>query len=200
MPDTAAHADKSTLTVVVNVPPHIERKASATFERTRPLLIARESDRCFICGRTSAEVGAGHEAHHCLMEWCLAYCSDWHIVKAICLDGEWGESNAQRLAAKSFDWSGWDLDSPTPHQIESFVDDMTVNGQLLCKEHHTGAGTGKHEMDHPRWVAQRFVKDGYVLINGDLEGSEAERLAELAAEDPMNIAPQSSTSVINNSN
>ena len=181
----AAHQDKSTLVVIVNTPPHPTRKESPTFARTRPLLIAREQDRCYICGRTSAEVGAPHEAHHCLLEWSLADCVDWNIIEAICHDGEWGESHEQRMAAESFDWSSWDTNNPTAEQVESFVDDMTLNGQLLCKEHHTGAGTGKHNMDHPRWIAQRFVKDGYVLINGDLEGNEAERLAEIAVDDPQ---------------
>jgi hypothetical protein len=190
MPDsatTAAHADKSTLVVSINVPEHAQRKASPTFERTCPLLIQREGDRCYICGRTSTEVGAGHEAHHCMVEWCLADAIDWNIVKALCQDGEFGESALQRAAAKAFDWSGWDLDAPTPAQIESLVDDMTVNGQLLCKEHHTGNGTGKHNMDHPRWIGQKLVKPGYVLINGDAMGTEAEILQEVEAEEGVGV-------------
>lgn len=180
---TAAHVDKSTLTISINVPEHAQRTASATFERTRPLLIKREGDRCFICGRTSVEVGIGHEAHHCYLEWCLADAIDWAIVQDICKLGEWGFTDAQRQVAKAFDWTGFDPADPA--QIERFTDDMTIQGVLLCKEHHTGSGTGIHMMDHPRWIGQKIVKPGYVLINNDVMGTEAEVLQEVMAEEGM---------------
>ncbi|UNJ99715.1 hypothetical protein [Ralstonia sp. RRA.1] len=42
-----------------------------------------------------------------------------------------------------------------------FVDDMTVNGLLLCKQHHTGKDAGIHDMPFPLWIAQRYAIEGY---------------------------------------
>jgi hypothetical protein len=171
---TQVHKESATITYSVNLPGHEERTATATFERTRKQLIEREGDRCWICGRTSAEVGKAHEGHHSPLEWCITDAVDWNIVKAICAAGEWGNTNAQREAAKAFDWSTFDETHP-----ETFVDNMLVNGWLLCKEHHVGKGTGVHWFVHPLWVAQRFVKDGFTFVAGDAEGNEQERISTL---------------------
>jgi predicted restriction endonuclease len=42
-----------------------------------------------------------------------------------------------------------------------FVDDMTVNGMLLCKAHHIGKDEGMHALPFPIWVAQKYGKEGY---------------------------------------
>jgi hypothetical protein len=38
---------------------------------------------------------------------------------------------------------------------------MTLNGMLLCKEHHTGKETGIHYLPYPLWIAQKYGKEGY---------------------------------------
>jgi hypothetical protein len=34
---------------------------------------------------------------------------------------------------------------------------------VLCHQHHVGYA-GIHHTDHPTWIAQRYLKDGYVLV------------------------------------
>lgn len=170
---TEVHELKTTLVEVVEIPGHEPRKVTATFARTRTLLISREQDRCFICGRTSKEVGQSHQAHHCCLEFCLADAVDWALVKLLCESGEWGFTQKQRDAAKAFPWSIFD-----PNKPADFVDNMLVNGLLLCPEHHIGKGTGIHMLSHPEWYAQRVLKDGYNFIRGDLMGSTGEREVE----------------------
>lgn len=149
---TQDHEQKETLVVDVIVPGHEPRATTPLFEHTRKLLIAREGARCFVCGRD--ERGSGHplEAHHHPIEWSLAPMIDWSVGAPI------------RLAFPSFDWTAFDADT-SPERIYRFVDDMTVNGLLLCKDHHTGSDQGIHALPHPLWVAQRFGREGYRFSN-----------------------------------
>ena len=137
---TDAHLEKSTLHVEVYVPAHPDRKASALFERTRQQLIARDKV-CWICGRTAEESGHPLEAHHAIVEWSLINMIDIGLVKA--------------------DYPAFD----SPEK----VDDMIQPGQglLLCKLHHTGE-EGIHSIDYPRWLAQRYGKEGYKFSDAEI--------------------------------
>lgn len=61
-----------------------------------------------------------------------------------------------RPHAAAFDWDYFDITHP-----ETFVDDMTVNGLLLCKQHHTGVDEGMHDQPFPLGIAQRDGFTGY---------------------------------------
>lgn len=153
---TETHDEKETLSVEVLLPGQDPRgSASSLFVRTRKALIEREGGRCFVCGGQEATVGP-LEAHHCPIEHSVAIMVDWDLVKRDCLAGEFGFSQAQRDAAKAFDWAAFDPADPF-----SFVDNMMVNGLLLDKAHHIGKDEGIHSMPHPLWLAQRYAKEGY---------------------------------------
>ncbi|MBB3258244.1 hypothetical protein F4827_003112 [Paraburkholderia bannensis] len=142
------HTEKETLSVEVNIPGHAPRKTTALFERTRKELIEREGGRCFVCNATAGESGHPPEAHHHPIERSLAELIDWDRFKADALAGVWGER------IRAFDWA-------TFTSWEQFVDDMTVNGMLLCKAHHIGKDEGIHAMPFPLWIAQKYAKEGY---------------------------------------
>jgi hypothetical protein len=144
------HPEKETLVVEVNIPGHEPRVTTQLFHHTRQKLIDRENGRCWVCGRTAQESGHPLEAHHHPIERSLANMIDWDRFKADCLIGIWGN------AARDFDWDRFDPSDPY-----TFVDDMTVNGELLCREHHTGRDEGKHDLPFPLWIAQRYGREGY---------------------------------------
>ncbi|RQR50418.1 hypothetical protein DIE18_34940 [Burkholderia sp. Bp9125] len=60
----------------------------------------------------------------------------------------------ERSLAELIDWDGFT-------DWTQFVDDMTVNGMLLCKAHHIGKDEGLHAMPFPLWIAQKYAKEGY---------------------------------------
>lgn len=133
------HVEKETLSVEVNLPTHDQRgNGSPLFERTRKQLIARD-EGCFICGSKSQL-----EAHHSPVEWSFALAVDF------------GPESIIRKDFPLFDWATFDSADPY-----TFVDDMTVNGKLLCKTHHVGKDCGIHALPHPIWVIQRYIKEGY---------------------------------------
>jgi hypothetical protein len=148
---TKAHEEKETLSVEVNIPEHKQRgSASALFVRTRKQLIDRDGGKCFICGRNEQESGYPLEAHHSPIERCVAEIIDWELFKKDALSGLLGEH------IKTFDWANFDSQDPY-----SFVDNMMVNGALLCKDHHIGLDEGIHTLPYPLWIAQKYVKNGY---------------------------------------
>lgn len=140
---TETHEEKETLVVDVNLPGHEARITTALFTRTRKQLIEREGGRCFICQRTAAEAGP-LEAHHHPIERSFAEMIDW------------SEGSLIRHDFPHFDWANFDLANPY-----TFVDDMTVNGLLICKDHHIGKDEGIHAMPFPIWLAQRYGREGY---------------------------------------
>lgn len=147
---TRTHEEKETLVVDVNLPGHEPRATTALFRHTKQKLIEREGGRCFICGGTAESTGHPLEAHHHPVERSLANMVDWPLFRSECEAGMWGAH------AAAFDWSGFD-----PADPYTFVDDMTVNGLLLCKEHHTGRDEGIHDMPYPLWIAQKYGREGY---------------------------------------
>lgn len=153
------HAERETLSVEVNIPGHEARITTAIFRHTRQQLIERDGGRCYISGMTAEEAGHPLEAHHYPIERSLANMIDWRRVRADAEAGELGISQAQREAAKSFDWDAFL--SAQPFDPYAFVDNMLVNGLLLAKPWHTGKDEGIHEMPHPLWIAQRYALEGY---------------------------------------
>ena len=157
MPVTEIHEEKNTFTIDVNLPGHDPRVTSPLFRKSRLHLIEREGGRCWVCGCTAEETGHPLEAHH-LIERSFAEMIDWDIVKEYALSGEFGFTQSQRDAAKAFDWGNFDAANPY-----TFVDDMTVNGVLLGKDHHILADEGIHTLPFPVFFAQKFGREGYVF-------------------------------------
>ena len=146
---TAAHVEKETLSVDVNLPEHAARTASSLFVKTRAEVLATGAN-CWICGLGEADTGHPLELHHSPIERCFAEADliDWDLFQEQAKDGYYGPG------PQSFDWSKFD-----PESWEVFVDDMHHNGIVLCKSHHIGADEGIHMVPHPIWLAQRFVKE-----------------------------------------
>lgn len=150
MTTTQIHEEKETLVVEVNIPGHEARTTTTLFLHSKKTLITRERGRCFICGGTAETTGHPLEAHHHPVERSLANMIDWDLFRSECQAGMWGAH------AQAFDWSKFN-----PADPYTFVDDMTVNGLLLCKAHHTGKDEGIHDMPYPLWIAQKYGQEGY---------------------------------------
>lgn len=141
---TDTHEEKNTFQVDVYLPGHERRKATALFERSRQHLLEREGGRCWVCGCTAEETGHPIEAHHYPIERSFAEMIDWSPGSQI------------RKDFPNFGWGSFDESDPY-----TFVDDMNVNGRLLCKAHHIGVDEGVHCLPEPVWLAQRYGKEGY---------------------------------------
>lgn len=142
------HEEKETLSVDVYIPGHEPRTTTALFERTRKLLMERGGgNRCYICNRNAIQVGTPLEAHHYPIERSFANMVDFSPHSRL------------RRDFPQFDWAHFDAQVPMDPYL--FVDDMTVNGLPLCKQHHTGKNAGVHMLPHPVWVAQRYGQEGY---------------------------------------
>lgn len=149
---TDAHEEKETLSVDVDIPQHDDRVTTGLFLKTKRFLIKvgslvtcfslkRKPAVCWVCGKTEKELGAPLEAHHFGIE--RAYIGakiKWDLV-------------AEDFPL--FDWKNFNENNPV-----QFVDDMSVQGLLLCKEHHTGKDTGIHTLPFSLWVMQRYLVDG----------------------------------------
>ncbi len=155
---TGTHEEKETLSVDINSPGHAPRGAATElFTRTKKILVERVGGRCWICNGTEAEVGP-LEAHHKPIERSLATAWDWPRFIADCKAGMFG------VYAQAFHWEGFD---PVADPYK-FVDDMTVNGLLLCKHHHTGNDEGIHDTTHPYWIWQRYCPAGYKMSDVEI--------------------------------
>lgn len=141
---TDAHEMIDTLVVDVNIPQHADRVATPLFEKTRKHLIERDGGRCYICNGTAESTGHPLEAHHFPIERSFAEMVDW------------SEGSQIRKDFPQFPWGSFDESNPY-----MFVDDMNVNGRLLCKAHHIGKDEGVHALPEPVWLAQRYGKEGY---------------------------------------
>lgn len=142
---TEVHEEKETLAVDVLLPGHEARVTTPLFRHSRQALEDREGGRCFVCGCTAPEVGP-LEAHHHPIERSFAEMIDWAPGSRI------------RRDFPSFDWAAFDAAGGDPYL---FVDDMRVNGLLLCKGHHIGKDEGIHALPFPIWMAQRYGREGY---------------------------------------
>lgn len=142
---TEIHEEKETLSVDVLLPGHEARVTTPLFRHSRQALEQREGGRCFVCGCTADKVGP-LEAHHHPIERSFAEMIDW------------GPSSRMRRDFPLFDWAAFDAAGSDPYL---FVDDMRVNGLLLCKAHHIGKDEGIHALPFPIWMAQRYGREGY---------------------------------------
>ena len=175
MSTTAAHVDRSTLIVAVNDPEHAERVTTALFTTTRNEVLKTEAV-CWCCGRDETAAGP-LELHHCNIERMLAEAIDWPVFAEAAKVGEVGWTHNQREKNRAFDWDGFLVNvEKDPQVCYDYVDDMHLNGLPLCKHCHTGKGSGIHAMDYPRWIAQRYLKAGYVYSDATTIESEALRL------------------------
>ena len=155
---TAAHEEKETLSVEVEIPEHADRgSATPLFLRTKKILVERVGGRCYVCNGTEAEVGP-LQAHHYPLERSLATAWDWQRFIADCQAGKWG------VYCQAFHWAGFDPVSD-PYK---FVDDMSVNGLLLCEHHHIGKDEGIHTLPHPLWIWQKYAPDGYRMSDVEI--------------------------------
>lgn len=137
-------AETGTQHVEVNIPGHEPRTTTAPFPRARPSRIDRAGARCYVCGATADEAGHPLEAHHHPIECSLMNLIDWLRFAADARTGMWGKH------AQAFDWDNFD-----PAHPETFVDDMAINGMLLCKQHRTGQDEGRHTRPFPLFIVQR---------------------------------------------
>ena len=142
------HEEKNTFQVDVNIPGHDLRVTTALFKKSRLHLLERDGGRCWVCNCTAEETGHPIEAHHFPIERSFAEMIDW----------------SQKSQIRK-DFPGFGLGSFDELDPYSFVDDMGVNGKLLCKFHHTGKDAGVHDLPEPVWIAQRYGKEGYKFSN-----------------------------------
>lgn len=141
---TQVHEEKNTFQVDVNIPGHAPRVTTPLFTASRLHLLARDK-ACYVCGALHTKESP-LEAHHYPIERSFAEMIDWSETSQI---------------RKDYPFFGWgSFDEANPY---SFVDDMNVNGRLLCKKHHTGKDEGVHDLPEPVWLAQRYGKEGYVF-------------------------------------
>jgi hypothetical protein len=148
---TDAHEMTDTFTVDVLIPTHPDRVSTPLFEKTRLHLLQRDGGRCYICNQTALESGKPLEAHHYPIERSFAEMVDW------------SEGSQIRKDFPNFGWGSFDESNPY-----TFVDDMNVNGRLLCKAHHIGKDEGVHALPEPVWLAQRYSKEGYKFSNVEI--------------------------------
>lgn len=144
------HEEKETLVVDVLLPGHEARVTTTLFTRSKRALMLRDGARCAVCQRTSTEAGP-LESHHHPIERSLANMIDWQRFAADCKVGRWGAH------AQAFDWANFD-GNKDPYQ---FVDDQTVNGLLLCADHHRGKDAGIHYLPYPFVMGLMYGKEGY---------------------------------------
>ncbi len=150
---TETHQEKETLSVDVDLPGHAPRGVpTPLFVASKKILMERVGARCWICNGTEAEVGP-LQAHHWIVERSLATAWDWPRFIADCKAGKFG------VYCQAFHWEGFDPVSD-PYK---FVDDMSVNGLLLCEKHHIGKDEGIHSLPVPLWGWQRYAPEGYKL-------------------------------------
>ncbi len=136
----------------VHFPDHEARKASSIYAKTHRQMKHLE---CFICGKTNEKDGIHVETHHFYCEKSLQNAFDWEKFGKFadnCHNFYTGEPLAK------FDWKEVALNP------DLFVD-SPHNMIVLCKEHHTSGNRGIHHVPFPEWIAQKFVKDGFVVLS-----------------------------------
>ena len=149
---TDAHEEKETLTIDVLIPEHADRVTTPLFSHTRDKLLEKVGGRCWVCQRTADEAGP-IEAHHHPVERSLAGMIDF------------GPGSLIRQDFPQFDWAAFDAAGGDPYL---FVDDMTINGLALCRDHHTRADSGIHTMPFPFVLAERYGREGYQFTTSEI--------------------------------
>jgi hypothetical protein len=137
---------------VVHYPAHEPRKNSAIYNKTHKKM---KDLPCFICGKTNEADGIHVETHHFFVQKAFQNVIDWKKFGDFadkCQNLHTGE-----LMGTHFDWEEVALNP------DLFVD-SPFNMVVLCKEHHTSGGRGIHHVPFPEWIAQKFVKEGVVVL------------------------------------
>ena len=194
---TAAHIERESLSVALHIAAHSVRgSATPLFSRSRLALIEREGGRCWVCGRTHEQSGHPLEAHHRPIERCFAEITNYKLVEADALAGHLGPY------AAGFDWqtfwvgatevtigvpatpwrAAYQFTYLRPVNPYLFVDDMRVNGRLLCKDHHTVKGRAYHTAPEPVILGEKYAIEGYDFSDVEVIG-HAFSAADLAALD-----------------
>lgn len=155
---TSAHDERETLHVSVLIPAHADRVETEIYKASRISLLDA-NPRCWICSRTAEESGEPLQTHHYPVERSLARMVDWERFADMAQHGVFGPGPA------GFDWEHFDTSDPY-----TFVDDMRVNGLVLCRAHHIGADEGIHYLPHPLWIAQKFALPGYKFSSKETIG------------------------------
>lgn len=159
------HQVKRTLTEIVVVHDHDERKESAEFRKTKARLKKDGHYRCWVCGSTE-----DLQAHHFGCEWSLQDQCDFEKLKAFC--EEWDPYGYGRLLR---------------NQPITSVDDIR-NVLMLCREHHLsgdidGVANGIHDITFPIWISQKLAKEGEDPVPEDAaELQEEMRDGDVSAE------------------
>jgi hypothetical protein len=140
------HEIKRTLYEDYFVPAHAPRTESDLYKLTHHDLVNVQDAPCYICGIRKS-TGGNMETHHFHCEWSLSNSVDWSVMKA---------------AHPDFD--GWDKVKPEdPSTFYNFVDSV-YNMLVLCDVHHRGKFHGIHAVEHPVWIAQKFMKSDFTFI------------------------------------
>jgi len=129
------HIEKKTLTEIEVTPKHGKRNTTAFHKSVKRL----QDDGHYFCSHCGVKEKI--EVHH-LHEFSLENICDFDKLKEYLIThDEYGYSKLM-----------------IDEQITT-VDDVR-NLLCLCKPHHTGKGTGIHELEYAVWLAQRTCKKG----------------------------------------
>ena len=134
----------------VYYPAHAPRKNSSIYNKTHAQL---KTQPCFVCGKTSAD-GLHMETHHYYCEKAFQNAYDW---KKFAQFAQTCYTPQGIRLGPQFDWDAVAADP------DIFVD-SPYNMIVLCKEHHTSGGRGIHHVPYPDWIAQKFARDGVVVL------------------------------------
>lgn len=129
------HEFKEDIQVDIYYPNHSQRTESNLFVRTKHHLVDVLDTPCWICGSKDKR-----EVHHFHCEWAFGNAVDWDQMKTMHPD---------------FDWS-------TFKNTEDFID-SEYNMMVLCEQHHRAQDAGIHMLPYPIWIAQKFIKSGFIL-------------------------------------
>lgn len=162
------HEHVVTLHEDIFIPDHVKRVQTPIFEHTKKEMNASGLNVCAICGDTAKD-----EKHHFFCESAFANAYDWEMVKEFMLDRttQFYSHKLQKvidipvmhpvrlmkLMTVGFDWENFD----TTNSV-TFVDSK-YNMIPLCEWHHRGSNHGIHAMTFPSFIAQAFLKPGFIF-------------------------------------
>lgn len=149
-----SHTVNITNKYTINYPDHEKRKNTNIYNRTHTELCIQKKLKCFICNKTSKEIGTSLETHHFYIEKAAVNAIDWYKFEAFaknCYNIQTGECIGN---------FNWDEVRKNP---DIFVDSK-YNMVVLCKNHHTSGRYGIHHVAFPDWIQQKFVVKNYVYL------------------------------------
>lgn len=153
VPKVAHHAVTRRLMEIIAYPEHDPRKASSEYKRVHHHLVVELDEACWICGVRRSSLNdpiknkrgsKQMETHHVSLEWALANAAD--PAKILAQFPTMGAADNEHLRQ-------W-LDSE-------------ANMMILCDICHRHPHYGVHSITYPAWVAQKWLRDGYDLVNGE---------------------------------